>query len=68
MLSVKGADEWLGGYQAERRLLNNWEDNRWPGGAECPGGYQEPRGHPRGQEGVKQPGGRRGTRMAVNSK
>ena len=30
-------------------MLNSWEDNRWPGGAECPGGHREPRGHLRGR-------------------
>ena len=47
-------------------LLNSSEDNRWPGGAECPGGHLESKGHPRGQEGVKQSGGCRMTRSAPN--
>ena len=35
-------------------------------GAECPGGHLEPKGPPRGQEGVKQPGECRMTRSAPN--
>ena len=47
--------------------LNSCEDNRKPGVAVYPKGYREQRGHPRDQEGVKQQGGRRVTRMVRNS-
>ena len=53
-------------HSAERMLLNSWEDNSWPGGAERLGGHLELKGHPRGQKDVKQPGGCRMTRNAPN--